>query len=90
MFAEVIWFPETASTTAGDVDRLLYFMVAVCGSIGLLVAFLLIFFAVKYRRRPGAGRPPRTGSHFALETFWTVTPLFIFLVMFYWGATQCR
>ena len=87
MFAEVIWFPETASTTAGDVDRLLYFMVTVCGSIGLLVAFLLIFFAVKYRRRPGAGRPPRTGSHFALETFWTVTPLFIFLVMFYWGAT---
>jgi cytochrome c oxidase subunit 2 len=87
MFAQVIWFPDSASTTAGRVDGLFYFLVSVTGAVGLLVAFLLIYFAVKYRRRPGAGPPPDAHPSRALETFWTVTPLVIFLVMFTWGAT---
>ena len=50
MFAQVIWFPETASSTAGRVDRLFIFLLSTTGAVGLLVAFLLIYFAVKYRR----------------------------------------
>jgi cytochrome c oxidase subunit 2 len=87
MFAEVIWYPERASTTAASVDRLFWFLFAVCGGAGLLVAFLLIFFAVKYRRRPDRPRPEPGGPTLGLETFWTVTPLVIFLIMFGWGAT---
>ena len=30
--------------------------------------------------------PPLTPSSHALEWFWTITPFFIFIVMFFWGA----
>jgi cytochrome c oxidase subunit 2 len=88
MFADnIIWFPHDASTTAGSVDRFLYFLVAVCGSVGLLVAVLLIYFSVRYRRRPGeVGPPPATRSNTPLELFWSITPLAIFMVFFVWGA----
>lgn len=86
MFAQIAIFPEQASTTASDVDLLLAVLVAVCGSVGLLVAVLLIFFAVRYRRRPGDGRPAETESSPALEWFWTFTPVAIFVGLFAWGA----
>jgi cytochrome c oxidase subunit II len=87
MFAQITFFPEQASTTARYVDHFFYFLVTVCGAVGLLVAVLLIFFAVRYRRRPGQGTPPETVSSFPLELFWSLTPLGIFMIMFVWGAT---
>jgi cytochrome c oxidase subunit 2 len=85
--ANIIFFPHQASTTAARVDTFFYFLVAVTGSMGLLVAFLLIYFSVRYRRRPGQGPPPVTPNPLALELFWTATPFVIFMVMFVWGAT---
>ncbi|MGO8749292.1 MAG: cytochrome c oxidase subunit II [Thermoguttaceae bacterium] len=87
MFAEIALFPQEASTTASQVDMLFLFLVGVCGTVTLLVAFLLVFFAIRYRRRPGeVGNPPETPASHALEWFWTLTPLPIFTVMFVWGA----
>jgi cytochrome c oxidase subunit 2 len=80
-------FPEQASSTAHSVDQLLIFMSVVCGSVGLLVAFLLFYFSIKYRRRPGqVAPPPETASAHALEWFWTIVPAGIFVVMFLLGA----
>jgi cytochrome c oxidase subunit 2 len=88
MFADIALYPEQASTTATHVDRLFYFLTGVTGSVGLLVAVLLIYFSIRYRRRAGeTGMPPLTHFPQALEWFWTVTPLGIFMVMFTWGAT---
>jgi cytochrome c oxidase subunit 2 len=87
MFAKVIWFPEQASTTARHVDHLLYLLVSVCGGVGLLVAVLLIYFAVRYRRRPGTSPPAPMPGSTPLELFWSLTPLGIFMVFFVWGAT---
>ena len=42
MFAQITFFPEQASTTARYVDQFFYFLVIVCGAVGLLVAVLLI------------------------------------------------
>ena len=51
------------------------------------MACLLVYFSVRYRRRPGeVGNPPETPSSELLEWFWTLTPLAIFAVMFVWGA----
>ncbi len=86
MFAEIVWFPEQASTTARYVDYLLFFLVTVCGAVGLLVAFLLIGFAIRYRRRAGGGVPGPMPGNTALELFWSGTPLVIFMVIFAWGA----
>jgi cytochrome c oxidase subunit 2 len=86
MLAEVALFPKQASTVALEVDKLFYFLVSICGAVGLMVAFLLILFSVRYRRSRQPAAPPKTDAHPALEWFWTLTPLVIFMVMFMWGA----
>jgi cytochrome c oxidase subunit 2 len=87
MFADnIIFFPHRASTTAGRVDNLGYFLLGTTGLMALLVAGLLIGFAIRYRRRPGQPPPAEMRGNTALELFWTITPVFVFLVMFFWGA----
>jgi cytochrome c oxidase subunit 2 len=87
MFADVIFFPQEASTTARHVDEFLYFLVAVTGSVGLLVAVLTIYFCIRYRRRPGTPTPGPMKGNIPLEMFWTITPMFFFMIFFVWGAT---
>ncbi len=87
ILAQTAIFPEQATTTAVHVDALFFFLLTVCGAVGLLVACLLIYFCIRYRRRPGdSATPPLTPSSEALEWFWTITPMCIFVVMFLWGA----
>ena len=86
MLAQIIWFPWEASTTAGGVDYLLYVLTIICGLTGFLVAVLIIYFSVRYRRRPGDPTPPQMRGNTPLELFWTITPLVIFIVFFVWGA----
>ena len=86
MFAQIAWFPAEASTAAGSVDLLLCVLTAITGAVGLLVAVLLIGFAVRYRRRPGDPTPREMRGNVRLELFWTITPMVIFIVFFVWGA----
>ncbi len=80
-------FPTAASTYAGEVDALYFFLIAVSGFFTILIATLVAVFAVRYRRRHaqevGAGI---TGSH-SLELLWTIIPLGITMVMFFWAAS---
>ena len=87
MLAAVPLFPEQASTTAERVDQLLFFLLSVTGTVALLVTVLVIFYAVRYRRRSDAQCTPRILGNLKLELFWTVTPLFVFAIMFGWGAS---
>jgi cytochrome c oxidase subunit 2 len=86
MLAQIIWFPRQASTTARHVDHLLIFLGSVCGAVAVLVAVLLIYFSVRYRRRPGSPPPAPMHGSVALELFWTTTPLIVFMAFFVWGA----
>jgi cytochrome c oxidase subunit 2 len=86
MLAQFSIFPERASTVADDVDRLFYVLVAITGSAGLLVAVLIIYFALRYRRRSPHDRVPRILGSLRLELFWTLVPLVIFVGIFVWGA----
>jgi len=61
------------------------FMLAVTAFFTLLIAGLVIYFAVKYRRREGAP-PPEKFENVKLELVWTIVPLLISVVMFVWGA----
>jgi cytochrome c oxidase subunit 2 len=88
MFADVAFYPQQASTTAEQVDLFFIFLFGVTGAMAVLVAFLLFYFCIRYRRRPGdVGVPPPTHSSKALELFWTISPVGIFMIMFVWGAT---
>jgi cytochrome c oxidase subunit 2 len=86
MFAEIPLFPEQASTTAARVDYLFFFMLAVSGAMALLIMVLVLYFAVRYRRRSEHDRTPRVLGHVRLELFWSITPFLVFIVMFLWGA----
>jgi len=81
-------FPEQASTTAARVDALYFFLVAVSFFFIGLIFFLVIYFAVKYRRRSESDPfPPRIAADLRLELFWTVVPLGISMIIFVSGAS---
>jgi cytochrome c oxidase subunit 2 len=96
----LFFIPDQASTVAPDVDLFFFFMVVVSGFFSLLIAGLIVYFAIRYR----AGRPdaeadrPRAdeiedpvshghGQALVLEIVWTVIPLALTMVMFAWGTS---
>jgi cytochrome c oxidase subunit II len=86
MFENFPLFPESASTVASQVDSLYLFLVAVSMFFSLLIAVLVIYFAVKYRRRSPDDRPKPVHGSIVLELAWSVIPLIISLFVFTWGA----
>jgi cytochrome c oxidase subunit II len=79
-------FPVEASTMAGKVDALYFFLVAVSAFFVVLIAALVIAFSIRYRRRTPAEVGARVVPSMALEIAWTIIPLGLGLVMFGWGA----
>jgi cytochrome c oxidase subunit II len=79
-------FPEQASTMAPRVDALYFVLVGVSVFFASLIALAIVFFAFRYRRRPGNEHPPETVPDLRLEIFWAVVPLGFALTMFAWGA----
>jgi cytochrome c oxidase subunit 2 len=85
-------FPDAASTIAGQVDSLYAFFVLVSAFFSLLIAFLVIFFAYKFRFRPGIIPAGNTDDGHSvggmiLEIVWSVIPLGLSMIMFAWGAS---
>jgi cytochrome c oxidase subunit 2 len=79
--------PHQASTLAPQVDGVFLFIILVSVFFSTLAAILLIFFAVRYRRRSDNFIPkPVLGSN-RLEVTWLVIMLVLFLTMFYSGAS---
>jgi cytochrome c oxidase subunit II len=79
-------FPEQASTIASEMDALFFFLVAVSVFFGVLIAAVLVFFAIRYRRRRDDERPAEIHGSLALELIWTLIPLGIVTVVFFWSA----
>jgi cytochrome c oxidase subunit II len=79
-------FPEQASTMAARVDALFYFLVAVTVFFAALIFFMIVVFAVKYRRRSEDERPRPIEGNFRLEMLWSAIPFGLTMVMFVWGA----
>jgi cytochrome c oxidase subunit 2 len=80
-------FPQQASTMASRVDNLYFFLLAVSVFFSLLIAGLIVFYAVRYRRRAPNAVGTNIHGGLWLEVTWTVIPLLISLVIFYWGAS---
>jgi cytochrome c oxidase subunit II len=80
-------FPEQASTFAGRVDNLYFFMLAVTAFFSVLIAVLVVSLAFKYRRRQADEVGANIHGSTALEVVWTVIPLGIAMVMFVWGVS---
>jgi cytochrome c oxidase subunit II len=80
-------FPERASTIAGRVDALYFFLLAVSTFFSLLIAGLIVYYAVKYRRRSPDAVGTVVHGGVVLEIAWTVIPFLISMVIFVWGAS---
>jgi len=80
-------FPERASTMASRVDALYFFLVGIAVFFSLLIAGLIVYYAVRYRRRAPNEIGEAMHGMIALEIGWTVIPLLITMVIFVWGAS---
>jgi cytochrome c oxidase subunit 2 len=73
-----------ASSSAGTVDAIFWFIVGVSLFFLLLITFLMIFFIVKYNKKRHKKAVNISGNT-ALEIIWTVIPTIIVLIMFFLG-----
>jgi len=81
-------FPAQASTHAPRVDLLYFFLLGVAVFFTVLIAALIVYFSIKYRRgNTRVDRTPSVGHPFSMEIVWMVIPLIISMVVFGWGAT---
>jgi len=80
-------FPEQASTIAGRVDALYFFLLAISVFFSLLIAGLIVYFAVRYHRREKDAIGEQIHGNMALEAAWTGIPFVITMVLFVWGAS---
>ena len=86
MFKNLPFFPQQASAQAAQVDAIYFFMVAVTAFFSLLIATLVVVFAIKYRRKNDDEVGVAIHGSLVLELLWTFIPLGIAMVMFAWGA----
>lgn len=79
------WLPPRASTVAGEVDFVFWFIFGIAAFFFALIVFLMVWFVVRYRRRPGH-QPQKTATHnLTLELTWSIIPTILVVVIFWMG-----
>ncbi len=78
-------FPKPTSTTAGDVDELFYFILAISVVFFAIIVGAMFVFIVKYRQRDDLEIQPSPDHNNVLEIVWTVIPGLLVGVIFFWG-----
>lgn len=77
-----------ASTVAPGVDAVTDFVYILSIFFTVTIPAVMIYFVVKYHRsRTGRQTVYITGHH-GLEVIWTVVPLVLMLIIFYWGFQE--
>src|SRR4051812_13112261 len=79
-------FPQSASTVSGEVDALTWILLIVSTLMTLAVFLMVVYFALRYRRRTEGEIPVEETPHYILETGWTVAIFVLFMAMFAFGA----
>jgi cytochrome c oxidase subunit 2 len=87
MFSGFTLFPERASTMAGRVDALYFALVGLSTFFSVLIAGLIVYFAIKYRRRSPTSVGAVIHGGMMLEITWSVLPLLLTMGIFVWGAS---
>src|SRR3712207_2080974 len=84
---QVPFSPEQASTLAPEVDALYLYLVAITLFFSVAITAVIVFFALKYRRRDAGEVPRPNAGSLKLELLWTIIPLGIAMTIFAWGAS---
>jgi cytochrome c oxidase subunit 2 len=80
------FFPEEASTIAGQVDALYFVLLAVSLFFIVGIFSFLIYFAVRYRKGSKVDRSHPATESVVIELVWTFIPLVLVIGLFVWGA----
>jgi cytochrome c oxidase subunit 2 len=86
MWSNLPLFPEQASSVAERVDALFLFLMLVSTFFAMLIFVLIFYFAIKYRYRSTTEQPTSKHGDLRLELLWTLIPLGLVMIMFFWGA----
>ncbi|MFG0331496.1 MAG: cytochrome c oxidase subunit II [Phycisphaerales bacterium] len=86
MIGDFRLFPEQASTVASRVDAVYLSLCAFGIATALLVAFLIVFFGIRYRRGANVNRTSGGGPGIVIEMMWSI-PLFVISIsIFVWAG----
>ncbi len=85
-----MWFSSKGSDVSPGIDALFYYIFWVSAFFFVLLMALLVYWGIKYRRRPGepAIAEPSASHNTRLELAWSIIPSVLMLVMFIWGARE--
>src|SRR5215813_3767791 len=78
-------FPQQASDMARNVDAFYLFLVLITTFFSALIALLILYFIIRYRKTPEREAVQIHGSTL-LEVIWTAIPLGLSMVIFVWAA----
>src|SRR5579862_8618090 len=78
--------PPAASNWAVENDTIFYTLCLISAFFTFAVCFFVVLFAVRYRVGTRADRSRPVYEDLRLELSWTIIPLIMALVMFYFGA----
>jgi cytochrome c oxidase subunit II len=70
-----------ASPLSGAISHLFVIVLLIAMAIFVIVAGLVAYIAVRYRRRPGDREPRQVTGNFTLEIIWTAIPVAILAVI---------
>lgn len=83
----VPFFPDQASTFAGQVDALFLTLLGLSSFFTLLIVSLITYFGVKYRRKSQASRAGVVVGNTKMELAWMGGLLMLALPVFIWSAS---
>ena len=79
--------PDQASSYSGRVDSLFAFLCVLTILVGVAITLLILYFAVKYRRKNEDEVPRPVAGSMKLEMVWMIIPFFISMGIFVWGSS---
>src|SRR6185437_16011813 len=78
--------PPTASSIAGEVDQVFYFLTGLTIFFTVLIFGAIFVFMIKYRRRSEDERAEQIEGSLPLEVLWTAIPSAICAGIFLWSS----
>ncbi len=85
------FFPDQASTLAPGIDNIYFMWTALSVVVSLIIAVLIVIFAIRYRTGSAADRRSATREEQErilkrVEFAWQAVPMAIFVAMFFWST----
>jgi len=82
---KTFWLPRQGSTVASEIDASWGIVYWLSVFFFALITFLLVYFIVRYRARPGYRMGDSPEHNTPLEVFWSVVPTLIVIYLFWIG-----